>query len=140
MKARRVILYVAILAIVGAQFWPVDRDNPAARGDPEAPVDVLAVLKRACYNCHSNETIWPWYGYVAPFSWILADHIEEGRAELNFSEWSAYPVKRQIKKREEIIEELEEGEMPPSYYSLMHGDASVSEEELAALKIWASGG
>ena len=140
MRVPRALLFIAAGVLAGAQFWPVDRDNPPLRGEFEAPPEVLGLLKRACYDCHSNETRWPWYGYIAPFSWFLGDHIEEGRAELSFSEWSTYPAKRKQKKLEEILEELEEGEMPLFSYTLLHRDAVLSPEELAVLKAWANGG
>ena len=98
--------------------------------------EVHEVIKAACYDCHSNETIYPWYSHVAPFSWIIADHVIEGRDELNFSEWGTYSLKRQDHKLEEMIEEVEEGEMPMKGYVMLHSEADLTEEQTEAVFSW----
>lgn len=127
---------IAVIAIfVGIQLIPVDRSNPPIVSDLEAPIEVKTILKRSCYDCHSNEVDWPWYSYVAPVSWLVAHDVKEGREELNFSEWQKHAADAEMK--EGIIEEISEGEMPLPIYLTTHPDTSVSEEELATLKQWA---
>jgi len=135
-KRLKILGGVLAAAVVGIQLWPVDRSNPPVEADLDAPDEVKAILKRACYDCHSNETRWPWYSYVAPISWRVADHVHEGRRELNFSKWGTYPAGRRHKKRQEIWEEVYEGKMPLSDYLWMHGDAFVSDPDKAVLAKW----
>ena len=107
-------LKTAGLVIVGfllvAQLVPVARTNPPETSPLQIPADVEPILQKACYDCHSNKTKWPWYSGVAPLSWWIVDHVNEGRRELNFSEWNAIPAEKRAKKFEEIAEEVEEGE------------------------------
>ena len=126
-----------IVVIVGLQFIQPELTNPVSdeKNELKAAPDVKAVLEKACYDCHSNETVWPWYSNVAPISFLVADHVEEGRSELNFSEWKTYPAKKRRKKMEEIWEEVEEGEMPMKGYAIVH-DVELSEEEKALIKDW----
>ncbi len=134
-KAIKYILTAVIVIFIGIQLIPVDRSNPPVVSDLDAPIEVKAILKRSCYDCHSNEVNWPWYGYVAPVSWLVAHDVEEGREELNFSEWSQYAGDAEMK--EEIVEEITEGEMPLPIYLITHPNASVTEQELVVLKQWA---
>lgn len=133
------ILKIIVIALFGVflalQFVPVDRSNPPVVSDLEAPVEVKSILKRSCYDCHSNEVNWPWYSYVAPVSWLVAYDVKEGREELNFSEWNRYANDSDMK--EEIVEEVAEGEMPLGIYLAIHRDAAVSSSELATLRQWA---
>ncbi len=135
---KRVLLVLFVLLVV-IQFVPVDRANPES--DPalelRAGAPVMDIFQRSCYDCHSNKSSWPWYSYVAPVSWLVADHVDEGRKELNFSVWNTYTAKRQSKKLKEIVEELEEGEMPLTPYLITHSDAALSEAEIQLIKKWA---
>jgi hypothetical protein len=124
-----------VAIFLGIQLIPVDRSNPPVVLNLEAPIEVKTLLKRSCYDCHSNEVSWPWYGYVAPVSWLVAYDVKEGREELNFSEWNKHSGDAEMK--EEIIEEITEGEMPLPIYLITHSNATVSEQELATLKQWA---
>ncbi len=128
------------LAVLGLQAWPVDRSNPEVTGDighlGGAPADVHAILKRSCYDCHSNETVWPWYAYVAPVSWWVADHVHEGRKELNFSKWDEYSDGARAHKLRECWESIEEGEMPHEDYLTLHAEAALSTSDRATLKKW----
>ena len=101
-----------------------------------APPEVAAVLRRACYDCHSNETVWPWYSHVAPVSWLLARDVREGRGELNFSTWDAYDAKKKTKKLKETAEEVTEGEMPPWFYAAVHRHAALSPADAERLRAW----
>jgi len=133
-------LLAVALALVAAQFVPVDRSNPPVQGEVEAPPEVRAILKRACYDCHSNETTWPWYGRVAPVSWLLQRDVREGRKEVNFSVFGQYPDKRRLRKWVEIPEQVEKGEMPPWFYTAIHREARLSDADRAALVRWAREG
>ncbi len=132
------ILIVLGVVIVVMQFFQIDRSNPPSKDPLAGPAQVKAVLERACYDCHSNETRWPWYAYVAPMSWLVGDHVTEGRRELNFSEWRAMSAGDRAEMREEIYEEAAEGNMPPSDYLLLHSDAALSAEDLAILREWSA--
>lgn len=132
---------LALLALffgvfLALQLVPVERSNPAVTAPLEAPAEVEAVLRRSCFDCHSNETRWPWYAYVAPVSWLVADDVHEAREEMNFSRWGELPAEERAELREEIREEVAEGEMPLPKYLYMHPEARLSAEEKALLRSW----
>jgi cytochrome c551/c552 len=138
-RSMKLVLLLLLLG-VAIQFFPVDRSNPPVQEDIAAPPQVKAILKRACYDCHSNETIWPWYSHVAPVSWLLAWDVHEGREELNFSTWNRYSPKKRNKLIKEIWEEIQEGEMPPWFYLPLHPEADLSDQDHRALQEWAGSG
>lgn len=127
-------LAVALLAI---QLIRPEKTNPPITREVEAPAEVKVLLERACYDCHSNETKWPWYSNVAPVSWLVAHHVDEGRRELNFSEWDAYDDKRRAHKLEETEEMISRGEMPEALYVLGHREANLTDAEKKLLIDWA---
>jgi hypothetical protein len=132
---------VVFLAVVFAiQFVPVKQENPATRAGFEAPVRVKEILQRSCYDCHSNQTRWPWYSRVAPVSWIVAWDVSEAREEMNFSEWGRLGPERQVEMMAEIWEEVEEGEMPLWYYLPAHPDARLSSGDREILRAWSKQG
>ena len=131
-----VAIGVGFLALGAIQLVPIDRTNPPVEEDIPGPSEVKAILKRACYDCHSNETVWPWYSRVAPVSWLLAWDVQEGREELNFSTWNRYRAKQRAKKIKESWEEMEEGEMPPWFYVPLHPEARLSDQERDGLRGW----
>lgn len=94
-----------------------------------ANAEVANTLKIACYDCHSNQPKFPWYTNVAPFSWWVKHHINEGSHHLNFSEWGTYSEKRKNHKLEECIEMVEEGEMPLGTYTWMHKEAKLTDAQ-----------
>jgi hypothetical protein len=128
---------VFLVLILAIQFIPVETANPPIEGDIPTSPAVKAVLRRACYDCHSHETVWPWYSRIAPVSWLLVYDVREGRAELNFSTWDRYTTQQQVKKLRESWQEVSEGEMPPWYYLPAHRDARLSGEDRALLELWA---
>lgn len=138
-KVLRWVVLGVVVIFVAIQFVPVDRSNPPVTAEVPAPPEARAVLRRACYDCHSNETVWPWYSRVAPVSWLLARDVLKGRDELNFSTWDQYSVKEQVKKLKKSWEEATEGEMPPWFYQPVHRDAVLSAEDKAVLRRWALG-
>ncbi|MFO7258012.1 MAG: heme-binding domain-containing protein [Bacteroidota bacterium] len=100
------------------------------------PDGVHDVLKAKCYDCHSNNTTYPWYTNIQPIGWWIDWHIREGKDELNFSTFADYPKERADHKLEEIIEVLEGGTMPLKSYLWMHGDAAVTQEESQRIVAW----
>ena len=133
----RWILLGTLVVVVAIQFVPVQRLNPPVEAEVPAPANIRTMLRRACYDCHSNETVWPWYSHVAPLSWLVARDVRSGREELNFSTWSRIATQQQVKKRKESWEEVAEGEMPPWFYLAIHRDAVLSAEDRTALRNWA---
>jgi hypothetical protein len=124
------------VAFVAIQLVPVDRTNPPVTGEIQAPTAVQEVLERSCYDCHSNQTSWPWYSRVAPASWLVAWDVAEAREHLNFSEWSSLAPKKKADAIHEIWEEVEEGEMPLWYYLPAHPEARLSDADREALRAW----
>lgn len=100
------------------------------------PENIAGILKTSCYDCHSNATVYPWYSYVTPVNYLISHDVNEGRDELNFSEWGTYDKKKKIKKLNEIVEEVEEGKMPMPIYTTLHGHAKISAEQQALLSEW----
>jgi hypothetical protein len=146
MNARRVLMgLIMVLALI--QFVPVTRSNPpVVDGIVFTDPNALAIAQKACFDCHSNETVWPWYAYVAPFSWWTINHVNEGRATLNFSDIAgtiAHSTHHHDADDEDPItgatlaehsaEHIEEGEMPPAYYTLIHSDAKLTDAEKQTL-------
>lgn len=141
------ILSIVLIAIIGGflliQIFPGEKpetnfDNP---GDIHKEMlinpEVSQILKTACYDCHSNESRFPWYANIAPVSWLVIHDINEGRGELNFSEWATYSPKRKKHKLDEVGEEVEEGEMPMSIYTWTHREADLTNEQRDVLIKWA---
>jgi hypothetical protein len=120
-----------------AQLVPIDRAAPTDRGEVPAPDAVREILERSCYDCHSHRTRWPWYGYIAPVSWLIAYDAHEAREHLNFTAWDDYDAAKQAKQIGEVWEEVEEGEMPLFFYVPLHPEAELSAADLDVLREWA---
>ncbi len=124
------LLIGLLLLLAAAQLFPYgrDHDNPAVVSEPAwdtAPTRELA--RRACFDCHSNETRWPWYSNIAPLSWLIQRDVDEGRDELNWSEWGP------DEEGDEGAETVLEGSMPPNAYRLLHPEARLTDQEIDAL-------
>ncbi|HUI83886.1 MAG TPA: heme-binding domain-containing protein [Candidatus Binatia bacterium] len=138
---RRIALALAGL-LLASQLIPVDRSNPTA--DPskaiyaaeKVPAPVREVFRRSCQNCHSNETSWPWYSYIAPVSWVIAHDVHEARRKMNFSEWGTYPANRREEKLEELCEQVTNGDMPDPKYLLLHRSARPTPQQRDAVCQW----
>lgn len=131
------VTLVGLLVLI--QFVPVDRTNPPVEGEVPAPPEVRQVLQRACYDCHSNETNWPWYSRVAPVSWLVVRDVRQGREHLNFSTWNRLPTREQVEALRESWEEVDEGEMPLWFYLPPHPEARLSARDRELLRNWAGG-
>jgi len=131
------IIVVVLLALI--QFIPIDRDNPVADPNEEIKLqgEVKLIIQTACYDCHSNNTQWPWYSHVAPVSWFVAHDVHEGREKINFSLWNTYSAKRINRKFQEIIDEIDEKEMPLPAYLILHSEADLDDAQRAVLIQWA---
>jgi hypothetical protein len=101
------------------------------------PTDVNAIFQKACYDCHSNNTKYPWYAEVMPVGYILANHVKDGKRKFNFDEFATYKPKRALKKLEEVADETEHGEMPLDNYTWLHKDAKLTDAEKKAIIDWA---
>lgn len=123
------------------QFITVERENPPVDDTLalSAPPEVMSILKNSCYDCHSNETVWPFYSSVAPVSWLVYRDVKFGREDLNFSEWNKLSEKDKKLKKEEIIEEISRDTMPIPIYLITHLSANLSDDDKLLLKNWLTG-
>jgi hypothetical protein len=123
---------------VGAQFVRVDGigNNPPERYVVKAPPEVEAILRRSCFDCHTNETRWPWYARIAPPSWLVLRDVKKGRARFNMSEWEDDDKEAQQLDMENAWDQIEAGDMPPWFYLPMHPTAYLTDKEKAILKSW----
>jgi len=123
LKFSGIIIVGAAIGFILIQFIPVNTTNPSVVREPNwDSQQTRDLVQRACFDCHSNETVWPAYSKIAPVSWIIANHVSEGRQELNFSDWNP-------NRPNEAVEVIMEGEMPPLYYTIAHPDARLSAAE-----------
>lgn len=136
------LFLVLLVAFIAIQFFRPEKNISSGTSPNDitakyaVPQDVAAILKTSCYDCHSNNTSYPWYNNIQPVAWWLKNHVDEGKRELNFSEFAAYNIGRQYRKLEEINKEVKEGEMPLSSYTLIHTDAKINESQKLAIAGW----
>jgi hypothetical protein len=130
------------MAFVGIQLIPTTRNqsNEVLKTDFdrtfEVPYNIQNILKKSCYDCHSNNTNYPWYDKIQPVSWLLENHIKNGKKELNFSEFGTYSNRKQKSKLKAVINQIKEDEMPLYSYTLIHKDAKLSEVDKELLISW----
>jgi Haem-binding domain len=132
-------LLALAVAVLAAQVVTIKRVNPVSSplaGEIATPAQIEALLIRACYDCHSNQTKWPWYSRVAPMSWMIARDVALGRKELNFSEWGSYYPQTRRRKLQWMGRVLRERAMPPWTYRLVHPRARLTEAERVMLGQW----
>jgi Haem-binding domain len=140
--AMKPVMWILLVVIIAAQFVPVSKTNPAINpsqslyATQSVPPNVRAVLDRSCRDCHSNETVWPWYSRVAPVSWLVSHDVKEARGEVNFSVWGTYNDKKRKRKLEEICEQIRKGDMPDSKYALIHRKARLTPDDRSLLCTW----
>jgi len=139
---KKLFIIIPLVIIVLIQFIQIDTKNPEVKIEEDyfnltkAPKEIADILKASCYDCHSNESKYPYYSKIAPISWLVKNHINEGREHLNFSEWGTYSDEKKISKQEECIKEIEDNEMPLKSYTLMHSDANLTSVSKAKLVEW----
>lgn len=139
----KLISRILLIAFITIQFFRPKKNVSAEIGPKDIttlyPVEgqVKTILAKACNDCHTNNTNYPWYSNIQPVAWWLADHIEEGKQHLNFSEFAGYSLRKQFHKLEEVVEQVKEKEMPLNSYTWVHRDANLTQEERVALTGWA---
>ena len=131
-----VVLFLGIQFVRPARTNPVVDESQTIFTHTQMPPEVAAIFKRSCADCHSHKTVWPWYTNVAPVSWFIANHVDQGRKRLNLSEWGRLDRDRQDKKLRQICDEVEDGAMPLSSYLPMHPKAKLSEQDKKTLCDW----
>lgn len=135
-----VVSGVVVAVLIGIQFIPtLPKDNLPVTASIEIPGAADSIMRRSCFDCHSNETEWPWYSRVAPMSLFVSHHVEEARDHLNFSEWTNLPADERKKLLEEILEEVEEKKMPLRSYTWIHGEAKLTGADVVIILRWLEG-
>ena len=139
---KKILLGLLAIFIIG-QFFPanlpeVTTDNPSdLLSNNDVPEEIEHMLRTTCYDCHSNETVYPWYSYVSPVKFLVSKDTRKGRKHLNFSEWEDYSMEDKLELLDEISEEVGEGEMPMKIYPIIHPDAKLSDVDREVLIFWA---
>ena len=142
-KRKKIIWYILAGVLILIQLYPVPQpevslDNPDdLLKNVDVPTDISAILKSTCYDCHSNETIYPWYTNIAPVKWLIYDDVINGRDELNFSEWNSLTKMDMAEKLDDISTEVLEEEMPLKIYPLMHPGAKLNKADRESIAEWA---
>jgi uncharacterized membrane protein len=137
---RAFLLLLVLLAL--AQLVRFDRINPTIdraktiEATTAVPPEIHEILKRSCNDCHSNETIWPWYSRIAPVSWMIALDVQGGRGEINFSEWGGYTTTNRADKLKEICSWVRRGAMPDTKYTIIHRSARMTDEQRNGVCTW----
>ncbi len=142
MKISKIILLILTIVFVGIQFIPTKRNQSESVPNTDfmiannVPNNIKATLQTSCYDCHSNNTSYPWYNTVQPVAWFLENHIEEGKAELNFSEWDNYSNRRKKSKLKSIVSQIKDNKMPLSSYTMIHKDALLDDSQKKEIIDW----
>lgn len=141
--SRKIVAVIALLIILAAiQFVqpPRNRNNEVSKTGivsvVNVPADIQLILKSSCYDCHSDNTRYPWYAAIQPGAWWMASHIKEGKAELNFDQFGSYSKRRQLSKLKAIKGSIEDESMPLASYTFIHREADLSNTEQIRLKNW----
>ncbi len=142
MKLRRVLrglMWILLIGFIALQFFPAQSNSGELNGASDfieitkPPPDIIRLITATCYDCHSNHTEYPWYSKVQPVGWLLQDHIEKGKAELNFSQYGNYSERRKRMKLKSSISQIEDGEMPLASYTILHPKAKLPKKKKRAL-------
>ncbi|TVZ56063.1 heme-binding protein [Lutibacter sp. Hel_I_33_5] len=142
MKILKKIGWLLLIVFIIAQFFRPDKNEgsyaslDAFIAETNPPENVKKVLKESCFDCHSNVTKYPWYNSVTPINYWLADHVKVGKKKLNFSKWAEYSLKRKEHKMDEVHEEVEKKNMPLDSYTWTHGEANLTQEQIAEIVDW----
>jgi len=142
-KSLKISLAIVIVILIVIQFIPSNRpENISGRFQENIQIqnagnEVMTILKTSCFDCHSNQTVYRWYAYVAPVSWLIAHDVSKGREALNFSDWNSYDKRKLVRKLGDIKEQITKKEMPLSIYTLMHPDAKLNQAQMLLLTGWA---
>ena len=139
MKKQVLLVFVVVFVLI--QFIKVEKNESSDLSyeiSNNYPVsnELSQLLKISCYDCHSNNTRYPWYSSITPVNYWLADHVKDGKKHLNFSDWSSYTLKKKEHKMDELHEEVAKGEMPLDSYTWTHGDANLTQAQIDAIVTW----
>lgn len=142
-KILKVIVLLLVIGFVVLQFFQPEKNLETTSGDDlltvqQVPAEVAEILKNSCYDCHSNTTRYLWYHRISPVSWMVDEHIREGKKELNFSEWSKLDLYDQITNLEEIAQQTKRKTMPLKSYLLMHPSAKLNQQQIEKLGQWST--
>lgn len=138
----KIATLIILVILVGIQFIPTNRNQSDETLTTDfmrvynVPNNVRNLIQNSCYDCHSNNTNYPWYNKIQPISWFLEDHIKEAKSELNFSEFGSYSKRRKRNKLKSILNQIKKNEMPLSSYTFIHSDAKFSEKEKIEIIRW----
>ena len=142
----RIVLYIFLGSFIFIQFFRIDKniEEKSSPDDffiqnPSLPEALMTNFKTSCYDCHSNHTKYPWYASVAPFSWIIDQHVRNGKDELNLSEYGALSDKQKISALTKICEVISDSTMPPANYLMFHQDAALDADDIYAICDWSDG-
>ena len=144
-KRLKWILVILVAAFALLQLTNLGRTTPMVVAGHDLlstnppPAEITAMLRSACYDCHSYETRWPWYGHVAPVTWWLDSHVHDARERLNFSEWPHNDPQKAAKKWNRVSGSVRDGDMPLASYAQIHKAARLTEQQRNALSDWAEG-
>ncbi len=138
MSKKKKMIYALIAVFIFIQLFQPTENSGTAEGENSiaASAEVSDILKTACYDCHSNHTDYPWYTHIQPVGWWLNHHVNEGKRELNFSEFKTYTLKRKLHKLKEIKKQVTEDKMPMGSYTWIHTDATLTDEQKTKLLNW----
>lgn len=142
----RIILFIFLGSFIFIQFFGVEKNYTEEISaydfivqNASLPETMAAQLKASCYDCHSNNTVYPWYAHIAPFSWVIDQHIRNGKEELNFSEYGTLDRIKKISVLNSLCEVISDSTMPPPNYLMLHQDAALDADDITALCDWAEG-
>jgi hypothetical protein len=139
MKIFKIIAWFLLVAFVAIQFFPTERNQSGVVLKTDfllvnnPPQKIRTILQESCYDCHSNNTEYPWYNKIQPVAWYLEDHVKQGKSELNFNTWDELTDRRKNSKLKSIINQVKDDEMPLYSYTLIHRDAILSESDKSAI-------
>jgi len=138
---KRILLILLVLLVIIQFIRPAENHSDKLSANDitlhyPVPDTMLSILKHSCYDCHSNNTRYPWYSRIQPVAWWLNSHITDGKRELNFSEFASYPAAKQVKKLKATVKEIKEGDMPLNSYLWVHIDAALDQGQKNILIYW----
>ena len=139
---KKISIPIILIIFIAIQFFDVNPNKTAETSENaiekkySVPQNVRQILKTSCYDCHSNNTVYPWYSKIQPVKWWLANHINDGKRHLNFDEFSTYPKDKKLHKLDEVAKTVNTGEMPLSSYTLIHTNAKLSAEQKSIIQVW----
>jgi len=142
----RISLYILLGSFIFIQFFRIEKnvseevsEHDFLKQNPGMPEMLQSTFSRSCYDCHSNNTNYPWYSNIAPFSWVIDQHIRNGKHEMNFSDYDTLTDKQKIAVLDEICESISDTSMPPANYLMLHRDAAIDFDDITSICDWADG-